>query len=109
MSNIFDLLDDDVGPETVVYRTMVLEYGITLHGKPHYRCMAWGGDAHSIEEAQEIIRKRHPDVEFTNPPTRLHIDNLGDHAYRKRWNGAFITREDTGQVISVGWLTPPGE
>ena len=106
MGNIFDLLGDS---DPVIYRTMVLEFGIQLDGKPHWRCQAWGGPANSVEEAQDILRQRLPDLEFCDPPEPLDSSNLGDRAYRNKWNAAFVSREDTGQVVSVGWLTQPPE
>jgi len=104
--SIFDLLD--CGPlEPTTYRSMVLEYGLTRNGKQHCRCRSWGGVADSIEGAQGSLREHLPKLVFVDPPSGLDLDQLGDRAYKHRWDGAFIYRTDTDQIVSVGWLTPP--
>ena len=105
--SIFDLLDDN--PDPAPHAFMVLEFGIMLDGKPHWRISTWGPhDFPDAETAQAAVLDKHPDLTFVDPPRRLTFgDNLGPVAYGNRWNLVAIYRTDTGEVRSVGWLTPP--
>jgi hypothetical protein len=99
--SIFDLIEED--PEPVAHRFIVLEYGLT--GRVPWRGTAWGSATDSIEAAQEQVREKHTGLEFVDPPTHLLVGgNLGDVAYKNRWNVACIYRVDTGEVVSVGWV-----
>lgn len=99
--SILDLLDD--GNDTT-YRFMILEYGLD---DPPWRATWRSQDWDTVSEVQACIQTQHQ-LAFTDPPELLLVEgNLGNIAHKHKWNVAVIYRVDTGEVVSVGWLTPP--